>query len=133
MYLEKYEPNFWTLYNAAKCEGREITMKPVVKYAYFANYFATNYNISLAYPRSDTCQTCDQLNKSIQNKTNPEEKASLNLEKEIHLRKAQVFYTYLKELSAEAKINETMDVLSFDFQQNMPLPHIPSGDVFYKR
>lgn len=110
MYLEKYEPNFWPLYNTANREGREITMKPVVKYSYFANYFASNYNISFAYPRSDTCQTCDQLQKSIQNETNPEEKASLNLEKEIHLRKAQVFCTNLKELSAEAKINETMDI-----------------------
>lgn len=26
-----------------------------------------------------------------------------------------------------------MDTLCFDFQQNLPLPHIPSGDVFYKR
>lgn len=23
--------------------------------------------------------------------------------------------------------------MSFDFQQNMPLPHIPCGDVFFKR
>jgi len=37
-------------------------------------------------------------------------------------------------LSAEAKENDsTIDVLSFDFQQNMPLTHITSGDVFYKR
>lgn len=36
-------------------------------------------------------------------------------------------------MSAEAKVNESMDVLSFDYQQNMPLPHIPTADVFYKR
>lgn len=133
MYLEKYEPEFWAEYNTANREGREIIEKPVVKYAYFSNYFASNFNISFAYPRSDTCQTCDELHKSIQNETNGEKKSSLNLEKEIHLRKAQVFYTHLKDLSANSKENESMDVLSFDFQQNMPLPHISSGDVFYKR
>ncbi|KAF0749605.1 NAD-dependent protein deacetylase Sir2B-like [Aphis craccivora] len=127
----KYEPDFWAVYN----EDREIvTMKPRVKYPYFAKYFASNFNISFAYPRLDTYQTCDQLLKSIQNETNAEEKASLNVEKEVHLRKAQVFYTYLKQLSAEAKENNSIiDVLSFDFQQNMPLSRITSGDVFYKR
>lgn len=30
-------------------------------------------------------------------------------------------------------LSASIDVLSFDFQQNMPLPHITSGDVFYKR
>lgn len=55
------------------------------------------------------------------------------MEKELHLRKAQVFYTNLNELTKEAKKNDLIDVLSFDFQQNMPLPHISSSDVFYKR
>lgn len=117
MYLKKYESDFWAIHNTAQNEGREITIKPKVKYAYYANYFASNFNISFAYPRSDTCQTCDQLHKSIQNETNAKEKESLNLEKELHLRKAQVFYTHLKELSAESKINESMEVLSFDFQK----------------
>jgi len=134
LFLQKYEPDFWALYNAELSEGREIiTMKPTVKYPYFAKYFASNFNISFAYPRSDTCQTCDQLYKSIQNETDPEAKASLDLEKEVHLKKAQIFYTYLKQLTAEAKENNSIDVLSFDFQQNMSLPHISSGDVLYIR
>lgn len=54
MFLEKYEPNFWTIYNTEVSEGREITVKPTVKYQYFAKYFASNFNISFAYPRSDT-------------------------------------------------------------------------------
>lgn len=74
------------------------------------------------------------MKKIINSENNEEEKANLEVEKQIHLRKAEVFYTYLKQLSAEAKQNDSIiDVLSFDFQQNMPLPHIPSGDVFYKR
>lgn len=133
MCLEKYKPVFWAFYNTEQNESREITIKPIVKYAYFANYFASNFNIAFAYPRSDTCQTCDQLHKSIQNETNAEEKSSLNQEKVFHLRKAQVFHTYLKQLSKEAKEIESIDVLSFDYQQNMALPHIPTGKVFYRR
>lgn len=33
----------------------------------------------------------------------------------------------------ETQSNTNIEVLSFDYQQNMPLPHIPGGDVFYKR
>lgn len=42
-------------------------------------------------------------------------------------------YDDLKKCIQEAKQNSEVEVLSFDFQQNMPLPHIPYGDVFYKR
>ncbi|XP_050531002.1 uncharacterized protein LOC126899821 [Daktulosphaira vitifoliae] len=129
MYLEKYEPDVWAVLNSENDEQ----VKPKLKYNYFNNYFNTNFNILFAYPRSDTCQTCDNLKKMIDNEHNEEEKGNLEVEKQIHLRKAEVFYTYLKQLSAEAKQNDSIDVLSFDFQQNMPLPHIPSGDVFYKR
>lgn len=60
-------------------------------------------------------------------------KANLLDEKKIHIEKAGIFYSDLKNMSKEAKTNPTLEVLSFDYQQNMPLPHIPSGDVFYKR
>lgn len=53
MYLKKYEPEFWAEYNTANREGREIIEKPVVKYAYFSNYFASNFNISFAQGQID--------------------------------------------------------------------------------
>lgn len=39
----------------------------------------------------------------------------------------------MKSRQIEAKTNDEVEVISFDFQQNMPLPVIPIGDVFYKR
>lgn len=48
-------------------------------------------------------------------------------------KKAEIFYTDFKQLSFVAKTNTKLEVFSFDYQQNMPLPHIPCGDVFYKR
>lgn len=87
LFLQKYEPDFWAVY----IEDKEtVTMKPKVKYPYFAKYFASNFNISFAYP-SRTRVRLVMLPKSIQNETDAEEKASLNVEKEVHLRKAQVF------------------------------------------
>lgn len=126
LYLQKYEPDFWAVYNS---ENR-YQIKPILKYAYFHQYFVTNFNISFDFPRTDTCQTCDKLKNIFVNETNNEEMATLNLKKEIHLRKAEIFYKNLRELSLIAKENNDIDVLSFDYQQNMPLPHI-TGDVFY--
>lgn len=69
----------------------------------------------------------------IEGEKDVQSKSNLKTEKDIHLTKAQLFYTDLKELSTRARTHPNIDVLSFDFEQNMPLPHIPCGDVFYKR
>jgi len=53
----------------------------------------------------------------------------LEVEKEVHLYKAEVFYTNLKLYCEKAKAVEFVETLTFDFEQNFPLPHIPSGDV----
>lgn len=47
--------------------------------------------------------------------------------------KSQLFYNDLRELSKTVRVNTDIEVLPFDYQQNMPLPHISCGDVFYKR
>jgi len=127
MYLEKYETE---LYIKLK-NGEKI--KPIVKYPFFAKHFNENFNLSFGSPKSDTCQTCDKLQNLISSEEDIEIKSTLVSEKEAHLMKAELFYTDLRELSKNARKNTDIEVLSFDFQQNMPLPHIPCGDVFYKR
>jgi len=48
--------------------------------------------------------------------------------------KAEVFYSDIKQKTLETKEESSkLEVLAFDFQQNLPLPHVPCGDVFYKR
>lgn len=127
MYLEKYEHNF------LERQSKGEICKPKVKYDFYWQYFNKNFNLSFASPKSDTCQTCDRLQNLINAEKNDLIKANLLDEKKIHIEKAGIFYSDLKNMSKEAKTNPTLGVLSFDYQQNMPLPHIPSGDVFYKR
>ncbi|KAL5239056.1 hypothetical protein ACI65C_006466 [Semiaphis heraclei] len=127
MYLEKHEPGYLV------ANRQDQTVQPIVKYAYFANRFSTNFNIHFSNPRSDTCQKCDQLQNMIKSETNEDAINELKLEKEIHIRKAEVFYTDMKRFSTEAKLKDSVELLSFDYQQNMALPYVPAGDVFYKR
>lgn len=127
MYLEKYEPtNYQRLTSGEQCQ-------PQVTYDFFYRHFTSNYNISFGVPRSDTCQTCDRLVNLIAAETDVESKVALQTEKAVHIRKAEIFYRNLKEKSALAKENPNVETLCFDYQQNLPLPHIPAGDLFYKR
>lgn len=108
-------------------------MKPIVKYEFFVKYFNSNFNLAFGSPRTDTCQTCDRLQNSIEAEQNIDIKTVLINDKYNHLMKSEFFYSDLKELSKISRTDATIEVLSYDFQQNMPLPHIHCGDVFYKR
>jgi len=64
MYLEKHEPCYLV------ANRQDQTVQSIVKYAYFANRFSTNFNIHFSNPISDTCQKCDQLQNMIKSETN---------------------------------------------------------------
>ena len=129
LYLEQYEPEaFKNLTTGRKVKNCRIT------YDYYYRYFTTNFNISFGRPKSDTCEKCDSLNKLIAECTdNPEQKRIYETEKNVHLNKSEVFYERLRDEVKRAKENRNVACLAFDFQQNMPLPMLPSTDVFYSR
>ena len=127
LYLEKYENEVFQ----ALQRGEEANSK--VTYDFYNRIFLLNHNISFGTPRSDTCQTCDRLHNLMLAELDPENKKALQTKKHLHIRKSEMFYKKLKEVTALSKEDETTEVLCFDFQQNLPLPHVPAGDVFYKR
>lgn len=130
MYLAKYEPNQYKLLQDGKQDDE--TFNPTVKYEFFRKYFTENFNISFGKPKSDSCQRCDKLTNKIEGATTEEEKLKFITEKKLHLAKAETFYTDLKEKTALSKTNDHVEVITFDFQQNLPLPVSSSSDVFYK-
>ena len=64
---------------------------------------------------------------------NDSQKALLCRQKEDHLRRAENFYSSLRSNTSLAKENPHIKAITFDFQQNLPLLHIPVGEVFYMR
>lgn len=126
LYLQKYEPN---QYELVKNDQKSC---PIVKYEFYRKYFAEHFKISFGRPKSDTCQRCDRLLNKISAADSDAEKSALEREKSLHLLKSQCFYSDLKTFTEAAKRDSTKEVLTFDFQQNMPLPVHSSGDVFYK-
>ena len=49
------------------------------------------------------------------------------------LRKAERFDSFLDTDVDMSKSCSNISVLAFDFKQNLPLPHIPVGEIFYLR
>ena len=96
--------------------------------------FISNYNYLFMKPRSDTCQTCDRLDNLISSEKDEKVKKNLITEKQVLEKKANYFYTKMKEDIAEISENKNaFELLAFDFQQNMPLPNVSNGEVFFKR
>lgn len=49
LYLDKHEPQI-----------KESSAKPQVKEWLYQKIFNEEFNLSFGYPRSDTCETCDE-------------------------------------------------------------------------
>ena len=103
LYVEKYEREAET---------------PCVKYSLYAKIFNSEFNLTFGNPKTDTCPTCEIF------------KNRLTVHWE-HLDSAERFYSDLRYSTELVKGDCHVLTLTFDFQQNLPLPHIPVGDMFY--
>ncbi|XP_030762230.1 uncharacterized protein LOC115887048 [Sitophilus oryzae] len=119
LYVERYEPKKYIQWKADK------TTKFEINYEFYLHIFNSKFNLSFGKPKMDVCNTCDKFKNQIDVAENPEEKSRLNREHSLHLAKAQKFYDDLNQLSKKAKTDETVDVISFDYQQNLPVPVLP--------
>lgn len=126
LYLQKYEPDHH------KLQLEDKNSIPIVKYEYYRKYFSENFKISFGKPKTDTCQQCDKLLNKIDAAESEEAKDTLEREKILHIKKAETFYDDIKEKTAIAKSNPEVEVLTVDFQQNLPLPVSSTEEVFYK-
>lgn len=126
LYVEKYEPE---AYASLK---ENVKVKFNITYEFYANIFNTKFNLSFGKPKSDVCHTCDKFKNQIES-SEENVKQQLKQEHQLHLAKANKFYDDLKLICQAAKTDENVDVIVFDYQQNLPVPILPIGDIFYKR
>ncbi|GFN95968.1 hypothetical protein PoB_002247400 [Plakobranchus ocellatus] len=96
--------------------------------------FLEKFNISFGYPRKDTCSTCDALRVQLSSNTaSVEELVQLNQERELHLRKARVFYDRKTAARQAAQADTTIAAIAFDFAKNLSCPNVSTSDVYYRR
>ena len=107
----------------------------IVKYEFYLKYFHENFNYRFGRPQVDTCIRCEELSVKLKSASLEAAKRVAAAEQIIHKRRSKKFYSKINEITALCQDNKNEDCvgLSFDFMQNLPLPHIPVQDVFYLR
>ncbi|XP_046665800.1 uncharacterized protein LOC124357790 [Homalodisca vitripennis] len=119
-----------------------------VSYEKYRTVFNSEFNISFGYPRMDTCSSCDKLAaeilaiehvvKSCPENTTARVKSEKKLkeltsEKKLHLLKANMFYIRKRASKQRSQQSKEVETIAMDFQKNLPVPHITTNDVYYKR
>ena len=120
LYLEKYEPEL---------EGQ----KPQAKEWIYRKIFNEEFNYGFGYPHSDMCEQCDLLKISIESAQDDDEHVELQTELATHQEKAAQGYQALHEDSQHSTGTENSIVLTFDLQQNLPVPTLTHSAMFYMR
>ena len=115
LYIDKYE------------HGAD---KPSVSYSCYAKVFNSKFNLGFGQPHTDTCPTCEKLKNELAS-SDVSRVAAIKKEQREHLHTAEKFYNSLRSNTTLAKQHASVLTLTFDFQQNLPLPHLPVGDMFY--
>ncbi len=122
MYLEKYEP-----------QASDTGAKPQVKEWLYRKIFNEEFNLSFGYPRSDTCETCDLLHIEIQAAKSESERMESQAELAAHQEKASQGYRALRSDTEVTKSSADHTLLTFDLMQNLPVPTLTHGSMFYSR
>jgi hypothetical protein len=119
--------------NISELHRQYVAMFPenIVSRAVFSQVFSYEFNICFAGPRSDICETCERFRtKIVAAKADHNATALIDLEtqKELHLRKAEVFYDEMRK-----RHNEDTLVICFDYQKNLPIPVTNVSGEYYRR
>ena len=117
----------------------------------YRDIFNGEFNLGFAPPRTDTCATCHKLSLSIQAAVGTAEKEQKEEELKNHQEKARAGYEMKREDKQGAirswnekarpigssgvrnRSKDAVDMITFDFQQNLPTPNLQHNDMFYKR
>ena len=113
-------------------EERGLTGKSIAPAWKYKEIFAT-YNIGVEPPRSDTCTFCDENRIQAMKATkdnNAERKRVLEIEKKVHLKRAQVAHDIRKVYAVDK--DPSLAAVCIDLQQTLPTPRITTSVQYYR-
>ncbi|KAF0748689.1 Uncharacterized protein FWK35_00027376, partial [Aphis craccivora] len=119
---KRYLPSTYTLAQLYS-EYKRNCDNPISRTVY--EKLVHDLNIFIKTPKTDTCNTCDQLHMKI-NFATDEEKLKLQ-------ELADQAYSQKAHDKLESITDPTKKTLSFDLQQCLPTPQLETNVVFYKR
>lgn len=105
-----------------------------ITYAFYAGYFKNTFSLRFGRPQVDTCVTCEELSVKLKSPAlGMHAKKAVEAELVVHKRRAKKFHRKINEVKDIVRVRDDTVALTFDFMQNLPLPHIPIQEVFYLR
>lgn len=121
---------------------------PTLSEHFYRHIFNTEFNLGFGMPRSDTCTRCE-LAIGIDAAHDPEKDNFEREQSDLQV-KAQAGYTMKTEGKQAAKerwsgtkrrlgshhpfsSKDSVDMITYDFQQNLPTPNLHHSEVFYMR
>ena len=99
----------------------------------YCKIFNEEFNLGFGYPRSDTCETCDELHIAIRACKSESEKEALQTDLASHQETASQGYQSLCNDKAMVKGSNDSALLTFDLMQNLPVPTLTHNSMFYLR
>ena len=119
----------YNMYVAKCCDsGRQ----PVKVWAY-RNIFNTHFNLCFHVPRKDTCKKCDMYKAQAGVETTTEKRRQLEMEHELHLRKADAVRQCLKNESKKCNGSPIQESFTFDLQKVLSVPRLTTSEAYYCR
>ena len=115
------------------------TYEPIVDHPHsakewlYCKIFNEEFNLGFGYPRSDTCQMCDELTISIVNTSSEEQRSEISMKLAEHQLRASQAYQLLRNDTDLSKSDPDLHVITFDLQQNLPVPTLTHSSMFYLR
>ena len=110
----------------------QIRIKIPSKGKFCQEIFNTKFDISFGSTKSDSCNRCDLLLRSL--KTEIDEQKHMKLTVQLELQQHKAKFGYNNNLKSEKELatqDPTISLISFDLQQVLPTPY--TNVVVYKR
>lgn len=96
----------------------------------YYHVFSTHFNLHFKAPLKDTCQVCDGLKNRLL-VVDEDERRVVEIEKELHLRKAQKARETLKE--DQIICSDDFYVFTIGLQKALAFPKLLTSVAYYKR
>ena len=105
--------------------------EPGIKEWLYRKIFNEEFNLSFAYPRSDTCETCTLLR--ISASTSETDRAQYQGQLAAHQEHVSQGYRSLREDAEASRNSDGHTVITFDLMHYLPVPTLTHGCMFYLR
>lgn len=117
------------------CLKYEFYKKVPLKNWNFRNIFNTEFNLSFARLKVDTCRTCDRLKALSQSQAgNVEQHENIEKEKKEHHNSVQEMNDELRNtIEFASNPDNRTEAFTFDLQRALETPYIQTSEAFYKR